>query len=612
MKKRLFATAAIALSGGITGAVFFLAVSHLNDRLLSGGINYVLLFVSIVFFSVLFPAGWLLFSAMFIKIFSEEPGRAMKETGIIFMTPAAAAAGLAVLVLFYARLAALKLKVVGFIYLPFVNYMHVNPAGYYVFTLLGFIIVTIAALLLLKFSRHLYAGSGAFDTRRTAFMVFSSLFIFFAVVTTYVTVIYPPTGDEPHYLTISQSMAGEFDVNLENNYVEGRYKEFYPVDIDYKSIHNTADKNNKGIYSLHFAGLPVLITMVQKVSGRFGVQLFMNFILAALAALFYLFLMENHIAKNISIAATYIFFTAAPFSVASSLVMTETPAALIILYSVLRLSHYKKEASALLFFAGLAFLPWLHPKMAVFSVVFYIWHYINTLMKKSFDLKKEALNHLPLLISFAVMVAYYFSIFGKFAPFAITSIYKTPGSYFEFSLKHALHSAAAIIFDRDYGVLVYAPVYIAGFFGLAYTLIKDGVKKAAPAAACLPYLIMFIFWNDWGGSMYPARQLLPVLAVAGYYAAYFMQERNFIRKKFFKFLAGFSLIVSYILMIVPALRYVSGREKIYPALEKLKLNILWFFPSFNDIITFRHLIIVLYAIVIVFIFVKYAELRKRQ
>jgi hypothetical protein len=611
MKKSLVLTAVIALSGGVAGVIFFLAASHLNDRALSGGLNLVFLFLSIVLFSILFPLAWLLFSAYFIKTFNSDPGKTMKETGLIFMAPLPAAAGLVPLMLFYGRLAALKLKVVGFIYLPFVNYLHVNPAGYYLFTLFGFILVTAGALLLFKFAFLLYNSGKAFDDRRRALMVFGSLLVFFAVATAYVTVIYPPTGDEPHYLTISQSMANDLDLNLENNYTEGRYKEFYPVDIDYKSIHNTVDKNGKGIYSLHFAGLPALIAALQRVSGRFGVQLFMNFITAALAALFYLFLRGSHIAEKTATAAAYIIFTAAPFSIASSLVMTEVPAALVILYSIMRLSNYKKEEGSLLLFAGIAFLPWLHPKLVIFSLVFYAWHYLNVAREKTFDIKKEAINNLLPLASFALMAVFYYSIFGKFAPFAITSIYKTPGSYFAFTLKHFLHSAAAVVFDRDYGLLVYAPIYITAFFGLAYALIRDGLKKAAPAAACLPYLVMFLFWNDWGGSMYPARQLIPILPVAGYYAAYFMQERSFINKKFFKFLAGFSILISYGLMIVPALRYFSGREKIYSALMKLKFNILWFFPSFSDIIGFRHMIIVLYILVIMILFVKYAEIRKK-
>jgi hypothetical protein len=611
MKKNPGITSAVALSGGITGAILFLAASHLNDRLISSDINYFLLFSSILLFCILFPVAWLLSASYYIKVFKTNPEITMKETGIIFMTPVPAAAALAPLFLFYGKIAAIKLKVVGYIYLPFTNYLHVNPAGYYIFTLLGLIIVTIAALLLYKFAACLYNTEQKFDGRQKAVMILKSFFIFYAVVTSYITVVYPPTGDEPHYLTISQSMSNDFDVNLENNYLKGQYREFYPVPIDYENpIHNTVDKNGRGMYSLHFPGLPAVISVFHHVAGRFGSQLLMNFFTAALAALFYMFLCKNFINEKVSIAAVFIIFTTVPFSIASSLVMTEVPAALIILYAIMKISHYKKEDNFLLLFAGIAFLPWLHAKMVIFSVVFYVWYYTSVIMKKSFDIKKETANNLPVFFSFVLMTVFFYSVFGKFAPFAVPAILKTPGSYFAFSLKHVLHSAAAVIFDRDYGIFIYAPVYIAGLFGLVYSLVKDGLKRVAPAAACLPYLVMFLFWNDWGGSMYPSRQILPVLAVAGYYAAYFMQERNFIKKKFFKFLAVTSLAVSYVLMIVPAFRYFSGREKIYVILEKVKVNILWFFPSFSDIISFRHMIIVLYTAILMYLFIKYAELKK--
>lgn len=612
MKKSPVLTALTALSGGLTGAFFFLAFSHLNDKALSpGGLNPVFLFVSLLVFSVIFPIAWILFSAYFIRAFGADPGKTMKEIAMIFMAPLCASIALIPYVLFYSRLAAAKLKVVGNIYLPFVNYLHVNPAGYFAFALLGLSVVTIASLLLFKFARCLYEAE-AFEDRKTARMIFGSLFVFFAVVTSYVTVIYPPTGDEPHYLTISQSMTEDLDINLENNYRQGKYRVFYPVDIDYESIHNTVDKNGKGIYSLHFPGLPALIAVFHRMLGRFGPQIFMNFTVAVLAALFFIFLRGSGINARVSTAAAYIFFTAAPFSIASSLVMTEVPAALLVLYSIMTLSARGGKGGGLLLFAAIAFLPWLHPKLAVFSCVFYLWHYFNVFKNRSFDLKKEAVNNIPAFFSFLLMMAVYYSIFGKFAPLAITSIYKTPGSYFDFSFRHALKGAAAVLFDRDYGLLTYAPVYIAGFFGLAYSLIRDGLKKAAPAAACLPYVVMFLFWNDWGGSMYPARQLIPVLPLAGYYAAYFMQKRSFINKKFFSLLAACSALVSFALMVAPALRYFSGREKIYPTLEKLKFNILWFFPSFSDIITFRHMIIAVYIVIIMLLFLNYAKIREKS
>ena len=157
------------------------------------------------------------------------------------------------------------------------------------------------------------------------------------------------------------------------------------------------------------------------------------------------------------------------------------------------------------------------------------------------------------------------------------------------------------------GILPYNLAYIAGIFGILHAAARSGVKKLLPLFACLPYVVMYFFWSIWGGSMYPARQMVPVLLVAGYYAAYFMQEKDFAGTGLFRFFTVYSVAVSYVLMIVPALRYFSGREKIYAEMSKLKFNLLWLFPSFEEKITLHHLVIIVYSLIIVVLFFKYSR-----
>jgi hypothetical protein len=607
MRKINALIALTALSGGAAGALVYLAAAHAGDRTLATApVNYPFLIISIIFFSVLFSAGWAGITAFFVRVFGADPKREMTENSLIFCAPLAAAAVLPIFFLFYGRLSGMDLKVTGSVYLPFINYIHFNPAGYFLLSLIGFIIATIAGLLFLKFAFHFMRNTGKFNEQRSVKMVFFAFFLFLAVTTSYVTLVYPPTGDEPHYLAISQSIGEDFDLNLENNYLEGKYKAFYPTDIDYKSIHNTTGKDGRGIYSLHSVGLPVLTAMIQRAGGRYGVQLFMDFLAALLAALFYYVLRKRGISGSVSTAATFMLFTAVPLLTASSLVLTEMPAALIILYCVHRLTCRRTGGSELLLFSGISFLPWLHPKLAVFSMVFYAWYYASLLRAKVFSIKQEGINNMAVIFSAGLMIIFYFLIYGKFAPFALTSVYVSSSFYFIFSLGHMLRATAGMVFDRDFGLLIYAPVYVLSAWGLALAAVKSGFKKAAPALACAPYLALYLVWSDWGGSMFPARQLVPVLPVFGIYAAHFMQETDIMRSKLFKILASCSLSISWIFMAVPALRYVSGREKIFAVLAKLKFNLLWFFPSFGDIITIRQWIIVLYIIAIAALFFRYA------
>ncbi len=615
MQKTNGFTAFTALAGGLTGAIAWLAVSHAGDRTVAAATaNYAFLIAMIVIFSVSWSVLWAFCSVFFIKTFSLDPESEMAKQGMIFSAPLAAILILPVFFIFYPKLEALQLKVTGYVYVPFIHYVHFNAAGYALLSLLGLILLTVAGLLLYRFCMKLMDAGKSFDENKKARMVFAGIFIFLAVVTSYVTLVYPPTGDEPHFLTISQSMGRDFDLNLENNYTQGNYKEFYPVGIDYKSIHNTTDRHGRGIYSLHSIGLPALITVIQRATGRYGVQLFMNFLTALLAAVFYMLLKKNRINDRVSTALTCLIFATLPLMPASSLVLTEIPAALIVLYCVYRLDDFKPAKDELLMFLGLAFLPWLHPKLAVFSLVFYLWYYFAAAKHKAISLKKESINHAPLALSLVLMFLFYRVIYGSLPLAALQSIYVSGSFYFIFSLKHLLRAAAAMIFDRNFGLLPYNLLYVVSAWGVMLVAVKYGVKKLMPAFACLPYTALYFFWSDWGGSMYPARQLVPVAAVAGLYAAYFLQGTGFLKTKLFKFFAAYSLFVSFIMTAAPALRYVSGREKIYAVLLKTKFNLLWFFPSFSDIISFRHFIIAVYIAVIIILFFKYSgiEIKKKK
>jgi len=101
--------------------------------------------------------------------------------------------------------------------------------------------------------------------------------VFLAFLCIYVVIGYFPktikgfsyiTGDEPHYLVMTQSIANDGDFHLDNNYQLDLHKEFYnaPLDRHYIDIHG---KN----YSLHQFGLPLLMAPFYKLLGYKGVFL---------------------------------------------------------------------------------------------------------------------------------------------------------------------------------------------------------------------------------------------------------------------------------------------------------------------------------------------------
>src|SRR5262249_40181266 len=90
-----------------------------------------------------------------------------------------------------------------------------------------------------------------------------------------------PGGDEPHYLTITQSLLLDRDLDIENNHARGDYREYFggPLRPDY-----LRRGLNGAIYSIHAPGLPLLLAPAYAAAGYRGSVLLMC-MLSALTAM---------------------------------------------------------------------------------------------------------------------------------------------------------------------------------------------------------------------------------------------------------------------------------------------------------------------------------------
>src|SRR5687767_8683114 len=73
-----------------------------------------------------------------------------------------------------------------------------------------------------------------------------------------------PSGDEPHYLVIAQSLWRDGDLKIENNHTRGDYREYFPRPLDPHFLKRGTDGE---IYSIHPIGMPVLMAPVYALGG---------------------------------------------------------------------------------------------------------------------------------------------------------------------------------------------------------------------------------------------------------------------------------------------------------------------------------------------------------
>ena len=339
------------------------------------------------------------------------------------------------------------------------------------------------------------------------------------------TVLFP-SGDEPHYLVIAQSLWRDHDFKIENNHTRGDYREYFVQSLELEPHYLTRGTDNE-IYSIHPVGMPVLIAPILGIAGyRAVVALFI--LMAALASA----LMWHAVvrATNAIGAATFAWaavVATTPFLFNSFAIYPEVPAALaaVIALTVTFGGAGPREALTqwLIVSLACAALPWFSTKYAPMSAALIaiaslriLWPSASATrpLPSSGHGKLSPTNHLFLALT-ALVVPYAASLAGWFTFFYV--IWGNPlpqapyGALVQTSPWNLVFGAPGLLFDQEYGLLPYAPVYALAFTGLWAMWRERGemrrrsIEIAITFAALLATVGAFRIW--WGGSASPGRPL---------------------------------------------------------------------------------------------------------
>lgn len=589
-----------ASAGFFTGIAIYYAVSKFPGLNISSGY--------IAVFGIITSLIFLLFSLIAEKyIFLKNKGASRLITVSSFF-----ALPFIVFSLIYGgKLSLIKFSMLGNISFFKTGFVSLNMDSYSALLSAGAAVIFPLFVFMLMLAKEA-ADSSAFSAK----FIFISVFIFGLISGIYNTFIYPPTGDEPHYLLMAQSLVKDHDMNLENDYVfEKTYRNFYPSELEYKNIHNTAGKNGKGIYSIHNPGISLLISIPYMIAGRYGAQFLIAFFAAILAVLIFKASISSGSDEKTAAASAIITSVIIPFSAGASLILTEMPSACAVVYCAFFIRDIfrgeKKEIkSDIIFFICTGFLVWLHPKMFVFSGIFWAAWIIAVIVKKRFNAKEAIFLNIIFFVFISLYIIYYYSIFGFFAFTGMKNIYVSSSFFFDFNLFHIIKAFFAIFFDRDYGLFFFSPVFILSFTGVIFMTAKKEHIELLPFYFTIPYFCLFLVWNDWTGSMAPARQLIPAACVWAVYAAVFISKNNLQKNNTVKITVLFSVFFSAILSILPFLRYAASKDKIYSLISTKAGYLLWLFPTYRDKITPQTIIItVFYALLAGYIIYKFLKIR---
>jgi hypothetical protein len=311
------------------------------------------------------------------------------------------------------------------------------------------------------------------------------------------------SGDEPHYLLMTQSLLREGDLDLRDNFGRGDFLEYLPA---MPAPHYGAPRKDGRPFPAHSVGLPLLLAPVYAVAGRLGGVLFMAICAAALA------IESMWLAQRVlggRSAWPWLVALGPPVAFYAFHLYTEIPSALA-LATVLRLLVSGPGRAGAAVAALLAcFLPWLHVKMAPAAAALGLIACVR--------LRGSPRGvFLGVAAAGALIYAGYFEwVFGSPTPLALYG----GGSPRDVIASGAPRALAGLLLDRSFGLLGCAPVYLLALAGLS--ALTRRLRDHWPYLLILVAVVLPVLgWRMWwGGQCPPARFLVPAVPVLALAAA---------------------------------------------------------------------------------------------
>lgn len=344
----------------------------------------------------------------------------------------------------------------------------------------------------------LAAAWGRWPARR---LFLPAVFLLYVVVAGRVQLQVGPEGDEPHYLMVAESLLRDGDLSLEDDYRDGRYTAFTNAPLE---PHYRVRGKGGEIYSLHAVGLSILVLPAYGLAGYIGASVFLALLAALLAREIRELVRDLTSRDGLAEAAGWVFALTPPLIHYVGLVFTEIPAALLVAYALRRGRDPGLGAwGALSVGLAAAALPWLNVRYVPLGgivVLHALWRHRGVAAGVALAL--------PGLLSGAGIALYHQLLYGFVDP---RRVY---GRRPEIALDTLREGLPGLLFDQEFGLLVYAPILLLAIPGLVALWRRDRPLALAAVALVAVVVLTAGSWHMWrGGFNPPGRFLVPLVAV---------------------------------------------------------------------------------------------------
>ncbi len=415
------------------------------------------------------------------------------------------------------------------------------------------------------------------------------------------------SGDEPHYLMVTQSMVEDGDILLKNNVENKTYMDFIPVELPaHMIIHNGKH------LSFHMPGLSLLLIpfylLFKITGGLISPHLFFRISISVINAFFpfVLFYLAKFIFPEKKIIRIWILsILTVPVLFHSVHIFPELPASTLLIGSFLLM--HRDRTNPLLGGFLYSLTIWFHvkyyPLLLLFGL-FIIWN----LFKKRDD--KALIKFLVFpVISSIILVLFSKITYGTFNP---TGIFPSE-NYLTTPLLLKIKVFFSYFLDQRDGLLLYAPTLFLFIVGLKK--MKHSLKL--PAALLAIYTVFHSITTVRGAYSPAGRPLIFVLWILLLFAYnhYFNSDRKYL----FILLSGINFFILFWILNYPQFIYQpvfastsSGASSVLQFMSSNRINLSSLFPSFLTVRTFLYLPNVVWIILLFVIFLTYDSKGKNK